>query len=484
MATLNTPCSQHKLFSLSKTHKPSSFSPSLLLSTKLFTKSSPSKGTSLSTKKTRTFITGSLAEEKEVVTVKDEPSKDEKNPFLVNGSKDYEALSSSSSVESDDDEEEERFVSRAINASIVLGFGTLAVSRLLTIDHDYWQGWTLYEILRYAPEHNWIAYERALNANPVLAKMAISGIVYSIGDWIAQCYEGKPIFEFDRIRMFRSGLVGFTLHGSLSHYYYQFCEALFPFEDWWVVPAKVAFDQTVWAAIWNTIYFVVLAFKASSIQLPSILQFRIKAFYRTYELGIVKGTGWKLWPFAHLITYGVIPLEQRLLWVDCVELIWVTILSTFLSIVSYSNEKSEARISEATLEANSSSSSSADELSVGKHVSVAICCILYTVDVDMYINIVLGEAWLVQQQDCSLQPGACRFKLQKQPPGSIGIRTRMAKLESLDDDEPNQSNGINYNNDKKKRNHGSTKFFVFVDYLFFCIFLAFLSFIVFKIIGL
>uniref|UniRef100_A0A6N2KZA6 Uncharacterized protein n=1 Tax=Salix viminalis TaxID=40686 RepID=A0A6N2KZA6_SALVM len=65
--------------------------------------------------------------------------------------------------------------------------------------------------------------------------------------------------------------------------------------------------------------------------------------------------GWKLWPFAHLITYGVIPLEQRLLWVDCVELIWVTILST------YSNEKSEARISDATSEANSSPSSSADE---------------------------------------------------------------------------------------------------------------------------
>ena len=45
--------------------------------------------------------------------------------------------------------------------------------------------------------------------------------------------------------------------------------------------------------------------------------------------------GWKLWPFAHLITYGVIPVEQRLLWVDCVELIWVTILSTYVSIWIY-----------------------------------------------------------------------------------------------------------------------------------------------------
>lgn len=93
--------------------------------------------------------------------------------------------------------------------------------------------------------------------------------------------------------MFRSGLLGFTLHGSLSHYYYQFCEVnnlvvlylllllfllitcetthlkskqivlvqvLFPFHDWWVVPAKVIFDQTLWSAVWNSIYYTLLGF--------------------------------------------------------------------------------------------------------------------------------------------------------------------------------------------------------------------------------
>lgn len=234
---------------------------------------------------------------------------------------------------------------RFFNASIVLGAGTLAITRLLTIDHEYWHGWTLYEILRYAPEHNWIAYEEALKANPVLAKMAISGIVYSVGDWIAQCYEGKPLLEFDRTRMFRSGLVGFSLHGSLSHYYYQFCEALFPSNDWWVVPAKVAFDQTIWSSIWNSIYFVVLGFLR--LESASNIFGELKATFWP-----MLTAGWKLWPFAHLITYGIIPLEQRLLWVDCVELVWVTILST------YSNEKSEARISEELSEAKSDSSSS------------------------------------------------------------------------------------------------------------------------------
>ena len=48
------------------------------------------------------------------------------------------------------------------------------------------QGWTIYEILRYAPQHNWIAYEETLKTNPVFAKMVISGVVYSLGDWIAQ----------------------------------------------------------------------------------------------------------------------------------------------------------------------------------------------------------------------------------------------------------------------------------------------------------
>ncbi|MFS7963380.1 hypothetical protein Hanom_Chr08g00737391 [Helianthus anomalus] len=110
--------------------------------------------------------------------------------------------------------------------------------------------------------------------------------------------------------------------------------ALFPFQDWWVVPVKVAFDQTAWAAVWNSIYFVVVALLR--FESPLTIFNELKATFFP-----MLTAGWKLWPFAHIITYGVVPIEQRLLWVDCVELIWVTILSTL------SNEKSEARISDA-----------------------------------------------------------------------------------------------------------------------------------------
>lgn len=50
----------------------------------------------------------------------------------------------------------------------------------------------------------------------------------------------------------------------------------------------------------------------------------------------------------------------------------------------------------------------------------------------------------------------------------------MAKLEELDESKSKP----------KKKNHGSIRFFVFVDYLFLLIFLAFLLFIIFKLVGI
>lgn len=49
---------------------------------------------------------------------------------------------------------------------------------------------------------------------------AISGVVYSLGDVIAQTYEGRAPEDWDRARIVRSGLCGLLAHGPLSHLYY------------------------------------------------------------------------------------------------------------------------------------------------------------------------------------------------------------------------------------------------------------------------
>lgn len=40
---------------------------------------------------------------------------------------------------------------------------------------------------------------------------------------------------------------------------------------------------------------------------------------------------WRFWPFVHLVTYSVIPPTQRILWVNCVDLVWSSILAGMAS---------------------------------------------------------------------------------------------------------------------------------------------------------
>lgn len=40
---------------------------------------------------------------------------------------------------------------------------------------------------------------------------------------------------------------------------------------------------------------------------------------------------WRFWPLVHCVTYGLIPAQHRILWVNCVDLVWSSILSGMAS---------------------------------------------------------------------------------------------------------------------------------------------------------
>lgn len=50
-------------------------------------------------------------------------------------------------------------------------------------------------------------------------------------------------------------------------------------------------------------------------------------------------SGLRLWPLAHCVTYGLIPVENRLAWVDLVEILWVTILASQAAAISKQHEE-------------------------------------------------------------------------------------------------------------------------------------------------
>ena len=103
-------------------------------------------------------------------------------------------------------------------------------------------------------------YTQYVATNPIETKACISGIVYSLGDYIAQNYEGRDVAELDKSRIIRSGLCGLIAHGPLSHLYYVFLDHLFANQSFvdvssWVVPVmKIGIDQTIWSVVWNSTY--------------------------------------------------------------------------------------------------------------------------------------------------------------------------------------------------------------------------------------
>lgn len=82
-------------------------------------------------------------EEGSVVVMSNETERDANEPVVV-GQLSFEGFPSSSAAadmgddKSRENAEMEKMIDRSINATIVLAAGTYAITKLLTIDHDYW----------------------------------------------------------------------------------------------------------------------------------------------------------------------------------------------------------------------------------------------------------------------------------------------------------------------------------------------------------
>ena len=205
------------------------------------------------------------------------------------------------------------------------GVGLLLVSYLVCFNMGIWHGWTWEEVVTRIPMDVWLQYSGTLAENPIATKACTSATVYTLGDIIAQRTEGTGVAELDRSRIVRSLAAGLIGHGPLSHVWYQVCDGFFDnvlmWTAWWVFLPKVIVDQLLWGPFWNNTYIVMLGVMKG--QDNHEIWEDVK---RTTVPLIVSGL--KLWPAAHMVTYGLIPVEHRLLWVDLVEILWVTILAT------------------------------------------------------------------------------------------------------------------------------------------------------------
>jgi len=167
-------------------------------------------------------------------------------------------------------------------------------------------------------------YQECLEKHPLLTPMLITGATYYLADWIAQTYEGNALLEFNTARLLRSTLTGLLVLGPLAHTYYtqqdQLFDVYFPAGGYGVEAAKIAIDQTFYCFFYNMLYYVSTGMLKGHSLGRTLTDFKAAAWR-------LQKAGWRLWPFVGLITHTIIPTQHKVLFVDAVEVIWVTYLS-------------------------------------------------------------------------------------------------------------------------------------------------------------
>jgi protein Mpv17 len=200
-------------------------------------------------------------------------------------------------------------------------FGYAAYT-IFNIDHGMTRGWTQSEIAMRIPLDNWLNYESSLNDRPIITKTAINVIIYLLGDWLSQtAFSGNHILNFNAARTIRNGFIGLCF-GPLVHEYYQFSDHILPVDGGMFIRLqKILMDQTIYLSVKCSIYISAVGILQGDDL--STVKHNVQS-----KLPSIVLTAWKFWPLVHLVTYGVIPARHRILWVNCVDLVWNAILAT------------------------------------------------------------------------------------------------------------------------------------------------------------
>lgn len=210
-----------------------------------------------------------------------------------------------------------------LNAVVLFLFAAFAAYKLATVDGDIARGWTWYEVLLRVPGDNFYRYEATVSQNPIITKALTSCVAYGLGDLTAQLFTGKDLETIDLKRTWRSATAGLLIHGPLCHFWIQLMQTYLDFDGaWWNFVPKVIADQTVWSVFLNAAY--------------STMIMSLQGLAPSEVWGEVKSTAWpaltsswRFWPLIHCFSFSnIIPTDLKLLFIDCMEIIWVTILST------------------------------------------------------------------------------------------------------------------------------------------------------------
>lgn len=166
----------------------------------------------------------------------------------------------------------------------------------------------------------WASYNSRLDRFPIATKAMTSLIGFFIGDLIAQKFLGENKGSLDWARSARMASFGFLIHGPTGHYFYSALDRLIVGTAPLKVAAKVVIDQLLWAPIFTALFFSYLGIT----ERKPFDDIMAKINNDTWT-GVT--TSWKFWPLAHAVNFAFVPTQQRLLYINVLQVGYNVILS-------------------------------------------------------------------------------------------------------------------------------------------------------------
>lgn len=180
-------------------------------------------------------------------------------------------------------------------------------------------------------------YNEMLDKYPIRTKCITSGVLYGVGDYIAQRTMANNENSVSDKRLLRAVLYGSVIMAPLAHVHFNFLE--------WLVVEKIAaraslvpfvkmfFDQFgYWAPAITIVYHVSMG-AMEGLNYNETVERLKELYWPTLK------ACWMIWPIVMVVNFKLIPVAHQLNFCLAVSLVWATILSVIRAPDSSSSRK-------------------------------------------------------------------------------------------------------------------------------------------------
>ncbi|CEG47802.1 Peroxisomal membrane protein MPV17 and related proteins [Plasmopara halstedii] len=178
-----------------------------------------------------------------------------------------------------------------------------------------------------------LKYDQWLRRSPLLTKGVTSAILFGLGDRIAQRFENSETAKsdqhkvddhFDLQRMARMMVWGGLFFAPIGHAWYNYLEKVVPGKGIAAVAGKVAADQLIFSPPLAIAFFTYAGVSENKL-LHNSVENAVDKLVPTLV------ANWSVWPMVHMCTFGFVPLQYRILFINIVNIGWSAFLSRMAS---------------------------------------------------------------------------------------------------------------------------------------------------------